>query len=149
MVSFAKKNDYNLWIASSMGQAAIERGSYIQEIFLVSQKDFLEALNLNSENYKFLPAMYPDINIECKNQKANDEICSKIKLLLDSSNKQIITIRYKPRSSSINLIINTSENLVKDFHLFFENKKSFSMIWGLELFKRDSGTDTTSRRAYY
>lgn len=140
LISFAKKNDYNLWIASSMGQGPIERGYYIEEIFLKKPRKFLEALDLSTESYKFLPSMYPDINIECINQKANNEICSKIKLLVDSSNKQIITTRYKPRSNSINLILNTSANLIKDSHLFFKNKKITLNALGLELFRRDSGT---------
>ena len=69
LTGFAKDNNYDLWIASSMGQAAIERGAYIPEIFLNESKKFLNILDLNLEHYKFMPSMYPDIKIECKNQK--------------------------------------------------------------------------------
>tara|TARA_Y100000589_G_C27192947_1_gene645563 strand:+ start:427 stop:1815 length:1389 start_codon:yes stop_codon:yes gene_type:complete len=140
LILFAKENNYNLWIASSMGQSAIERGSYVKEIFLNEPQRLLKVLNLNSEDYKFMPSMYPDINIECKNQKANEEICSKIKLLVDSSNRQIITVRYKPESNSLNLMTNTSKKLIEDSYLFFKNNKIVLNDLGLELIERDIGT---------
>ena len=87
-----------------------------------------------------MPSMYPDINIQCKNKKSNEEICSKIKNLLDSSNKQIIKIRYKPNTDSLNLIINTSKIIHQDHKLVYKNKHFKLDDLGFELIKRDIGT---------
>ena len=140
LLLFAKENDYDLWVASSMGQTAIERGSYHKEIFLNDPNKLLNALNLNSENYKFMPSMYPDINIVCKDLKAKKEICKKIKLLLDSTNKQIIKIRYKQKSNTINLIINTSKEISKDYCFKIKDKQFKPKEIGMGLIERDIGT---------
>ena len=66
LIEFAKKNDYDVWIASSMGQDFIKREKYIKELFLKKPNKLLQSLELDISDYKFLPSMYPDINIECK-----------------------------------------------------------------------------------
>ena len=63
-----------------------------------------------------------------------------IKCLLDSNNKQIIKLRYQPNANKINLIINTSEKLIKDNYLLFKNKKYSIKKLGFEIFNRDQGT---------
>ncbi len=140
LLSFAKENNYDLWVASSMGQAAIERGSYNKEIFLNDPKKLLKALDLNSDNYKIVPSMYPDINIVCKDLKANEEICRKIKLILDSTNKQIIKVRYKQKSNTVNLIINTSKKIAEDNFIKIKNKKFKPNEIGMSFIERDIGT---------
>ena len=64
LLEFAKNNDYNIWIASSMGQNFIKTEVHNKKIFLEEPKRFLRTLDLDSSNYNFLPSMYPDINIE-------------------------------------------------------------------------------------
>lgn len=140
LLEFAQKNDYDLWIASSMGQNFIKREKYIKELFLKNPEKFLKCLGLDVSSYKFLPAMYPDINIECQNQTSIKEIINKIEILVDSNKKQILKLRYKPEGNKINLIINSSNSLINSDYLFFKERKFNLRELGLELFNRDQGT---------
>ena len=40
--------------------------------------------------------MYPDLNIECKDNISMQKIINGVKKLVDSNNKQIIKLRYEP-----------------------------------------------------
>ena len=140
LIEFAKKNDYDVWIASSMGQDFIKREKYIKELFLKKPNKLLQSLELDISDYKFLPSMYPDINIECQNKKSIKKIINKIKNLIDSNNKQILQLRYEPVGNRINLIISSSESLINCDYLFFKEKKFSLQELGLELFNRDQGT---------
>ena len=64
---FAEENSYQLWVASSMGQKAIERKK--QKLFLRDFNKIIKILELNPNKYKQLPSMYPDINIESNTVK--------------------------------------------------------------------------------
>tara|TARA_Y100000589_G_scaffold271491_1_gene264179 strand:- start:4761 stop:6149 length:1389 start_codon:yes stop_codon:yes gene_type:complete len=140
LIEFAKSNNYDLWIASSMGQDFIKRDNYLQELFLKKPNKLLECLELDVLNYNFLPAMYPDINIECRDLKSIKEITNSIENLIDSNNQQIIKLRYKPERNRINLIINSTKSLIDCDYLLFKKKKFNLKELGLELFKRDQGT---------
>ena len=76
LMKFAESNSYQLWVASSMGQEAIEREKS-QRIFLRDFPKILNTLNLKIASYKILPSMYPDINIESdteNNLKINQKV---------------------------------------------------------------------------
>ncbi len=140
LLEFAKRNDYDLWIASSMGQDFIKREKYIKELFLKKPNKLLQCLGLDETNYNFLPAMYPDINIKCQNQNSIKKIINKIENLIDSDNNQILKLRYEPEGKRINLIINSSKSLVNCDYLFYKTRKFSLKELGLELFNRDQGT---------
>ena len=140
LIIFARNNNYNLWVASSMGQGAIDRGGYKKEIFLKEPYKLLKCLNLNIDEYKFLPAMYPDINIKCKDDSATKKICSKLEKLCDKSNNQIIKLRYLPSLNTVNLCINNISINESEKNIFF-NKIKFNLDeTGFEFFERDEGT---------
>ena len=87
LMKFAEENSYQLWVASSMGQKAIEREKK-QKLFLRDFNKLLEGLNLNHKKYKQLPSMYPDINIE-SNKEDNLEKLIKKFLEIKFSNKKV------------------------------------------------------------
>ena len=57
LLKFAKNNDYNIWIASSMGQDFIKRENHTKKLFLKEPKYLLSLFNLISSNYRFLPSI--------------------------------------------------------------------------------------------
>ena len=63
---YCENNNSDLWIISSMGQKAIERGKYIPETILTNFENLIQSLDLPLENYELLPAMQPDISLNVK-----------------------------------------------------------------------------------
>ena len=64
--SFARRNNYSLWVISSMGQCAIDRGTYIPEIKIENEFNFFKNL-FPKEIFKEIevtPAMFPDVCIK-------------------------------------------------------------------------------------
>ena len=84
--------------------------------------------------------MYPDINIKCLNSIAEKKIIDAIDLLVDSSNKKILRLRYEPVKNKINLIMNNFDSNNKKEYLFFKNKKFKIEKLGFEIIERDQGT---------
>ena len=123
-----------------MGQGAIERGKYKKEIFLKKPEELISKLGLNSENYFFMPSMYPDINIKCNNQKSLNELLIQINNLVDSKFNPFLKLRYEVNSNTLNLIINNQIKLIEDNYLFLKNNKFSIEELGLEFFERDIGT---------
>ena len=42
----------------------------MSQITLDSENDLLNLIGLKKSNYKFVPSMHPDINVECKDKLA-------------------------------------------------------------------------------
>ena len=59
LMNFAQENSYELWVASSMGQEAIQR-EHSQRIFLKDFQKTIRFCKLNKKLYKQLPSMYPE-----------------------------------------------------------------------------------------
>ena len=87
-------SDYNLLVASSMGQGSVDRGRYYPEYLLENPNKFLESLSLQPSNYKVLLSMQPDIIIECDSAIAREELVNSIRFLTDSLHNPIIKQRY-------------------------------------------------------
>ena len=120
-MEFAKLNYYQFWVASSMGQEAIER-KVTERIFLRNFSKLLNVLNLNSLFYKQLPSMYPDINIESNSEISLNKLIKKIlEIKFPSNNKSIFRIRYKKNNKKINLIFRS--NSKRETVLLYKNKK--------------------------
>ena len=140
LVKFSKKNNYNLWIVSSMGQNAVERGDYIPELVLRDLNKTILNLGLNTEEYKTLPAMQPDYCISCKNNKAFKILKKSIKEIKDPNQKSILQETYSSKGLNLHLSLKRSKiNNTKKF-LFINNKKYKFEELGFELIKRDKGT---------
>ena len=142
---YCEKNNYYLWIISSMGQKGIDRGEYIPETILTNFDYLIKSLKLKEENYKLLPAMQPDICIKCKNLNSLNILKSTIEKLRDLNKEKVIIERYEPNSLYINLSLSTTYNLSKTKKVCFKNKIYDLERFGLEIIERDQGTAYHSR----
>lgn len=140
LLFFSKKYNYNLWIASSMGQGAINRGKYKKEIYLKNPNQLINTFKLNKKDYDFMPSMYPDINLKCNNEESLKIILRKINHLVDYKNNPLLKLRYRPTSFKINLIIDNNCKLNQNNFLLFNDEKISLDEIGFESFERDIGT---------
>ena len=138
--NYSKKNNYDLWIISSMGQDSINRGTYIPETTLKNFEKLIEGLSLKINSYKLMPAMQPDICIKCKSYNALNNLKIAIRDLTDFDNNYLLNYRYKTDSLSINLSITTSQSLYKNKKLIYKKKSYRLQEFGFELITRDPGT---------
>ena len=138
LMKFARKNSYQFWIASSMGQEAIQRVEF-ERIFIRDFKKILNICNLNKTHYKLLPSMYPDINIESYDEKSLDKLIKNfLEIKFHDNVKSIFKIRYKKNINKINLIFNV--NLEKKDYLYYKNKKINIKDFGLDYGTNEQGT---------
>ena len=138
LMKFAEENSYQLWVASSMGQEAIEREKS-QRIFLRNFPKIVNTLNLKISSYKILPSMYPDINIESDTEK-NLKLLIKnfLSIKFHNSNKSIFKIRYKKNTNKVNLIF--TSNFEKEEFLVYKGSKIKIEDFGLEYGLIERGT---------
>ena len=141
LYKYSLEKNANLWILSSMGQKAIDRGKYIGETFLDSFPDFISSLNLNIAEFKLLPAMQPDICIKCKNEKSLNELLKVIENFVDINDQVIFKKRYEPNGLNLNLSIQNSRCLETSGLAKIKNcnPKEISHF-GLKIIFRDIGT---------
>tara|TARA_Y200000002_G_scaffold374820_2_gene376123 strand:+ start:489 stop:1844 length:1356 start_codon:yes stop_codon:yes gene_type:complete len=137
LMKFAEDNSYQLWVASSMGQKAIEREKN-QKIFLRDFNKLLRMLNLDSAKYNHLPSMYPDINIEGDTLKNLKLLINEFLEIKFSNKKSIFHIRYKKNPKKINFIITSTSK--KEKYLFYRDQKIKIENLGLEFGLDDQGT---------
>ena len=93
LINFSDKSGYNIWIVSSMGQSAIDRGEYYPELILKDLKKLIFEIGLEPENYKLLPAMQPDYCIKCKDNDSLYTLRNNFKLLKDNEGQILIEER--------------------------------------------------------
>ena len=140
LIKFSKSNNYDLWVLSSMGQQAIDRGEYIPELYLNDFKKFLLNLNLNNNNFKLLPAMQPDYCIECSTSEDLNLLRNYLKCIKDVNGNQIIFERYPPVNNRLNISLkNLKDTFSKKKFIFNEIEFSIDDL-GFEFIKRDKGT---------
>ena len=103
LMRFAEDNSYQFWVASSMGQQAIEREKN-QNLYLRDFSKLIKILKLDSKKFNHLPSMYPDINIEGSSAEDLEILIKKFIQIKFSNNKSIFKIRYRksPKKSQLN-----------------------------------------------
>jgi len=138
LMKFAKSNSYQLWVASSMGQEAIEREKS-QRLFLRDFSKILKTLKLKNSSYKILPSMYPDINIESDSEKNLNILIKKfLEIKFPNINQSIFEVRYKNNTRKVNLIF--VSNAHKDNFLVYKDIKIRVKDFGLEYGIIEQGT---------
>ncbi len=138
---YSLKKHANLWILSSMGQKAIDREKYIGEVFLESFRDLINSLNLDIKEFKLLPAMQPDICINCKNEKSLKQLLEAVENFVDLDDKVILKKRYEPNGLNLNLSIQNSSSLVISRMARFKKFEPKTINkFGLRIISRDIGT---------
>ncbi len=142
---YCENNNSDLWIISSMGQKAIERGKYIPETILTNFENLIQSLDLPLENYELLPAMQPDICIKCKDSSSLNLIKSTIKSFIDLNKQKVLIERYNQNSLYINYSLSTSISLSKNKKIIFKNKVYDIDEFGLKIISRTQGSAYHSR----
>ncbi len=115
LIKFAESNSYELWIASSMGQEAIEREKK-EKLFINDHQLFIKKIGLDPKKYLKLPSMYPDLNIKCNSLNDVNILTKKLKKIKTLDGKEVLSVRYSPNKETINLLINAHKakvNLIK------------------------------------
>ena len=140
LLSYSNKKGYDLWLLTSMGQKAIDRGKYIPELVLKELSILLKIVGLESKDYKLLPAMQPDICIEAKDLKSLNKLRKNIEAIKYSNGTNIFKEIYEPVGLRLNLSVIRSNSILKT-NLVNVNKKNYNFSdIGFEKINRDIGT---------
>jgi hypothetical protein len=76
--TFAAANDYELWIATSMGQAATEAKSAKTQVYLQDLARFMSALGFAASDWETRPAMLPRVIIAARTADVANALASKL-----------------------------------------------------------------------
>jgi hypothetical protein len=137
LMKFAKENSYELWVASSMGQKAIERKKS-HRLFIRDFSKTLNFLQLKKKNYKLLPSMYPDINIESDSEEKTNQLINEFLELKFLNNEKLFNVRYRKNNNKVNLIYGT--NPKRENFFIYKNKKFHFSALGLDYGSEQIGT---------
>ena len=140
LIKFSKENNYNVWIISSMGQCAIDRGDYIPELVLRDLNKIVLTLGLDPKEYISLPAMQPDYCIKAKDKRALEFLKKDIKNIKDANNESILEETYRSKGLNLHLTLKRKKIFdIKKYLIFKNTNYSFEEL-GFELIIRDKGT---------
>jgi len=140
LIKLSKKEDYNIWIISSMGQDANQIDEYIPELMIRNFNKLLFVLGLNKKSYKLLPAMQPDYIIEAVDNRSLKLIRNALKGITDKEGQQLIIERYPPEKLTLNISLLSSKSLIKSLFIKFKEKNLPIKSLGFELIQRDVGS---------
>ncbi|MFN9296424.1 MAG: hypothetical protein ACK6DZ_01780 [Acidobacteriota bacterium] len=91
LVRFVDRNpEYQIWVATSMGQAATQAKPCEYQIYLMQLERFMAAMGLEKEHWEERPAMRPQTNI-----RVNGEQVSQFRGKLESLRIEGNRIRYR------------------------------------------------------
>jgi hypothetical protein len=139
LVDFANEQGYDVVVASSMGQEAIDRGEYIPELLMDSIEPIARALGFQG-CVRMNLAMQPDIALEFE---TDDEMNTFVKLLpnlSDTGGAPVLVARYEPQGRTLNLSLRKGETVAKDRALMVNGRRLPIAGLGIRLIARDPGT---------
>ncbi len=136
---FADKQGYELIIASSMGQEAVNRGVYRAELRLDDEALLAEKMGWAGA-FRMNLAMQPDVNFVFNNLEELTRFKQELGRLRDPDGKQVLTIRYEEQGLSLNLMTCRSESAWLQKKLLLDGKPFGLAELGFAAFKRDQGT---------
>ena len=139
LMKYCDKNNATLIVASSMGQAAVEK-EYISEPLLADYVKLLSFLELNLSDYSFVPAMQPDICFVCKTESALQLLQKRLTSLLTVDGQHLFVQRYSSVSLSLNLSLQRIPSLTKSPFVFSTGRPVALADIGVTLIIRDQGT---------
>jgi hypothetical protein len=138
LLAFAK-DSYDVVIASSMGQEAIERGEYHPELLLkdvgplAGQLGFERPVRMNL-------AMQPDVALEFQSEVDLEEFRSLLPEFTDTLGGPVLVQRYPAQGRTLNLSLVRSPATVQSETLLFRGRRIQIELLGLRLISRDQGT---------
>ena len=139
LVSFANKNGYQILVMSSMGQEAIDRGEYVDELKLNDIDKLAESLGCTYPLKQNL-AMQPDIAFEFETIEDLHDCRKRLENVTDTDGKRIIEQRYAEVGKTLNMVLCSSKALIKDQVVSVAGTHDSLENIGLGLMNRDQGT---------
>ena len=140
LLKISKKFNYEIMILSSMGQEAKDWGEYFPEFYIGNIRNLIKLLHLDINNYKLLPAMQPDLCIECKDKESKILLENKINNIKSINGKSLLPVRYKNSGLKLNISIQKCLSTVKNKYILLNRKKIPLSSVGIEIIERDKGT---------
>lgn len=140
LCKIANKANLDVWVVSSMGQNAINRGAYVPEPFLNDWRQLIRGLQLKVSDYQFRPAMQPDICFECVDKVSLNVLRLALSGLQDSSGTPIFVERYAPVRNTLNISMRASAVLASDCLINHAGSMMPMSKFGVTTISRDIGT---------
>jgi hypothetical protein len=139
LAHFADRNGYDLVIASSMGQQAVDRGQYVPELMLDSVSALAARLGFDRP-VKMNLAMQPDVALEFASASDLAEFAELIPHLVSTEGKQILKIRYAPQGRTLNVSVGRSLAIAREQALVYKGTRYSLADLGMRTISRDPGT---------
>lgn len=139
MVGFAGRHGYDVVVASSMGQEAIDRGTYVPELLLDSIEPLARALGFPAP-VRLNLAMQPDVALEFDNEGDLQAFLDLMPRLVDPEGQPVMCLIYQPQGRTLNLSVRRSPATVREHRLHVGNEAYKPEELGFRLISRDPGT---------
>ena len=149
LIKFSKSHNYDLWILSSMGQKAIKREDDFPEIYVKSIEKIIKAIGLNEKNYELLPAMQPDLCINCIDKKSKSKLLKHLNQIKDKNGKLIFVPRYMNDGNSVNISIKHSQKAFETKKFIINEETIEAKDLDIQFIKRDIGTGYHCKEGIY
>ena len=137
---FCKKNYYDLWVLTSMGQQSLEEYADIAELVIEDPLKLISFFNFTAGEVESMPSMHPDINFKCNSQDTKTRLKECIGSLLDSQGKQIAPILYDSDGLTVNFTISSSQPSILSKLLILKQKEYLLSELGISIIKRQRAT---------
>lgn len=138
LMSFSKKHGYDLVVASSMGQEAVEKETR-PELKFNDHLVLAKSVGFDAK-FEMRLAMQPDVAFEFETSKDLNEFVELTSDVVDGNGEQIFVVRYTPEGLSLNISIAASQKAIEDQKVFFKGESYPLEKFGLEKIIRDVGT---------
>lgn len=139
LMRFSKVNGYDLLVASSMGQEAIDRGEYIPELKLIDAD--LLAKNIGfDKGVKMNLAMQPDVAFEFENSSDLEEFERRVSTVTDLEGERVLYKRYPACGKTLNLSTRRCGKTAEARALNVRGVRFELEALGFTLIQRDPGT---------
>lgn len=138
LVKYCKKNDYDLIVASSMGQEAVVKQSR-PELKLSDHIKLAQTIGF-TKPFEMRLAMQPDVAFEFETSEGMNEFIALTSEILDGEGAQVLPVRYEPKGLSLNISVAASQVAIETDKLFFRGEECALKDFGLEGILRDVGT---------
>ena len=140
LLHYCRRSGSDLWVISSMGQAAIDRGDYVPETFLDDWQRLLFCLDLPIEDFEYVPAMQPEICFHCRNSNSLDNLRASLSSVTDSDGSLVFVERYGSTGNTISFSLGKSRILASEQCVHVNGALYKISDLGIKIITRDQGT---------
>ena len=150
LIKFAKKNGYEIILASSIGQETIKPSHY-ESYKIGNFEKFSNQINKGEYSVKLLPSMYPDYILKFESRKNLKDFLYKIEDIKTQENNKIFGYEYLNSGNltlNLKIIFHSIKNELHENYnnldlpqeLIFEKKVYNLNDLGIEIFQRGDAT---------